>query len=95
MVRPDFLFFARQADGTLVAALVDPHGTQFSDALPKLRGLAEYAATHPHAFRRIEAVARVGDVLRVLDLTDAAVRQAVAEGTEAAGLYAGAYASDY
>lgn len=95
MVRPDFLFFARQGDGRVVADLVDPHGTQFSDALPKLRGLAEYAAAHPHAFRRIETVARVGDKLRMLDLTDAAVRQAVAKGEEAATLYAGAFASDY
>lgn len=95
MVRPDFLFFARQADGTLVADLVDPHGTQFSDALPKLRGLAQYAATHSEAFRRIEAVARVEDKLRVLDLTDATVRQAVAEGQDAASLYAGPHASDY
>nr|MBP6582835.1 type III restriction endonuclease subunit R [Chromatiaceae bacterium] len=95
MVRPDFLFFARQADGRVVADLVDPHGTQFSDALPKLRGLAEYAAAHPHAFRRIETVARDGNKLRMLDLTDAAVRQAVAEGEEAASLYAGAFASDY
>ncbi len=63
MVRPDFLFFARQADGRVADNLVDPHGTQFSDALPKLRGLAEYASTHPHAFRRIETVARVGNKL--------------------------------
>ena len=74
---------------------MDPHGTQFSDAMPKLSGLAEYASTHPHAFRRIETVARVGNKLRMLDLTDAEVRQAVAEETEAAGLYAGAFASDY
>jgi hypothetical protein len=95
IMRPDFLFFAQQADGTVVADLVDPHGTQFSDALPKLRGLAHYAETHPEAFRRIEAVAKVGAALRVLDLTDAVVRQAVDEAADAVSLYTGAFASDY
>lgn len=95
ILRPDFLFFTRQADGSVVADLVDPHGTQFSDALPKLRGLAHYAETHPEAFRRIEAVAKVGATLRVLDLTDAVVRQAVAEAADAVSLYTGAFASDY
>jgi hypothetical protein len=95
IMRPDFLFFAQQADGTVVADLVDPHGTQFSDALPKLRGLAHYAETHPEAFRRIEAVAKVGGALRVLDLTDAVVRQAVDEAADAVNLYTGAFASDY
>jgi type III restriction enzyme len=95
IIRPDFLFFAKQADGTVVADLVDPHGPQFSDALPKLRGLAQYAEIHRDAYRRIEAVAKVGDLLRVLDLTDAGVRQAVVEGKDAASLYAGALASDY
>src|SRR3954447_5205920 len=33
------------------------------DALPKLQGVARYAETHPDAFRRIEAVAEVGDKL--------------------------------
>lgn len=28
VLRPDFLFFARQADGSIVADIVDPHGTQ-------------------------------------------------------------------
>jgi len=40
MMRPDFIFFAQIADGTIVADIVDPHGTQFSDSIPKLRGLA-------------------------------------------------------
>lgn len=94
-LRPDFLFFARQADGTVVADLVDPHGTQFSDALPKLPGLANYAETHPEAYRRIKVIAKIGESLRVLDLTDAAVRQAVVEAKNAASLYTSAVASDY
>ena len=73
-----------------MADLVDPHGTHFSDALPKLQGLAKYAGAHPDVYRRIETVAGVGDRLRVLDLTGAAVRQAIAEGTVWLSLYAGA-----
>jgi hypothetical protein len=95
ILRPDFLFFAQQTDGTVVADIVDPHGTQFSDALPKLKGLARYAETHPEAYRRIEAVAEVGGTSRVLDLTDAAVRHAVREAADAVSLYKGAFASDY
>ncbi|WP_295404246.1 hypothetical protein [uncultured Thiocystis sp.] len=65
-----------------------------ADAQPKLQGLARYGETHPAAYRRIEAVAKVGGTLRLLDLTDADVRQAVAEAQDAANLYAGAFASD-
>lgn len=95
IVRPDFLFFAQQADGSVVTDLVDPHGTQFSDALPKLRGLANYAETHPEAYRRIETIAKIGESLRVLDLTDAAVRQAVWNTQDARSLYENSLASDY
>jgi type III restriction enzyme len=95
IVRPDFIFFAVQSDGTVVADIVDPHGTQFSDAIPKLQGLARYAETHAHIYRRIEAVAKIGDTLRVLDLTRAVVRKAVDEAKDAKGLYEGPFASKY
>jgi type III restriction enzyme len=95
IVRPDFIFFATQSDGTVVADIVDPHGTHLSDALPKLQGLAKYAETHPDVYRRIETVAKVGDKLRLLDLTAASVRQAIAEAKDAKTLYAGAHAIDY
>ena len=95
IVRPDFIIFSRQSDGTTAADIVDPHGTQFSDALPKLQGLACYAETHATIFRRIDAVAKVGDKLRVLDLTDSTVRKEVAEAKDAKGLYVGTLASDY
>ncbi|MET8586957.1 hypothetical protein ABZX39_39965, partial [Streptomyces collinus] len=58
IVRPDFLFFAEQ-DGSPVVDLVDPHGLHLSDALAKLQGLAQYAASHPNAYRRIESIAQV------------------------------------
>jgi len=95
VVRPDFVFFAKQQDGTIVADLVDPHGHHLADALPKLRGLAEYAVTHGGAYRRIEAIAEVDKKLRVLDLTQADVREAVAQAQDLAGLYRSDFASDY
>jgi type III restriction enzyme len=95
IVRPDFVFFTTSADGTVKVDLVDPHGHHFSDALPKLRGLATYAETHSHVYRRIEAVAEVGGRLRALDLTRVDVRQAVLAAQDAAALYKGTIASDY
>jgi hypothetical protein len=95
IVRPDFLFFCESADRSVVADIVDPHGTHLADALPKLRGLARYSETHPGVYRRIEAVAEAGGRMRVLDLTRADVRKAVAEANDAKSLYEGALAGDY
>lgn len=95
IVRPDFIFFAIEDDGSAVADIVDPHGTHLADALPKLKGLAQYAESHPAAFRRIEAVAKVGDKLRVLDLKNPDVRTAVATAESAESLYKGELASNY
>ena len=93
MLRPDFIFFSQQADGAIVADIVDPHGTHFSDALPKLRGLAAYAEKHAPVYRRIEAVAKIGETLRVLDLSESDVRQAVAQARDAKSLYESVFAS--
>jgi hypothetical protein len=75
--------------------LVDPHGLHLADALPKLQGLAVYAATHASAYRRIESVAEAGGKLRVLDLTRADVQQAIKKAENAKALYEGALAGDY
>ena len=95
LLRPDFVFFARLGDGSIAADIVDPHGTHFSDALPKLQALARYAEEHPAAYRRIEAIADVGDKLRVIDLTDPDVRAVVLSATGALELYQGTYAGYY
>ncbi len=95
IVRPDFLFFSALADGSIVADIVDPHGTFLSDSLPKLRGLAKYAEEHPRVYRRIEAVAKIEGTSRVLDLTDPAVRHAVGEATDIKVLYGSSHASNY
>ena len=95
IVRPDFIFFATQADGTVVADIVDPHGLHLADALPKLQGLALYAETHAKAYRRIESVAEALGKLRVLDLANENVRKGIAAAKDAASLFSGALAKDY
>jgi type III restriction enzyme len=95
IVRPDFIFFSTLEDGKVVADIVDPHGLQFEDALPKLQGLALYATEHAMAYRRIESVAEVKGKLRVLDLTRQDVRQAVASAKDATSLFVGHCAGDY
>jgi type III restriction enzyme len=91
----DFVLFFPQSDGTIAADIVDPHGTQLSDALPKLRGLAHYAETHSKDFRRIETIAKVGETLRVLDLTSAEVRETVLQAGDAKALYESDFATNY
>lgn len=95
IVRPDFIFFADDG-GKVVADLIDPHGIHLADALPKLRGLADYAAAHAGVYRRIESVAEVKGKLRVLDLTRADVRDAIYAATlTATGLFDGPLAQNY
>lgn len=95
MLRPDFIFFSTNADGSIGSSIVDPHGVHFDDALPKLRGLADYAEKHGHHYQRIDAVAKVGDKLRVLDLTSTPTRLAVREATDAKSLYESGAAGTY
>lgn len=94
-LRPDFIFFGTDHTGRVVADLVDPHGHHLSDALPKLRGLADFAEMFGGDFRRIESVAETGGRLRVLDLTKSHVREAVRGASSARGLYEADLASDY
>ncbi len=94
-LRPDFLFFTEADDGSIAASIVDPHGHHLGDALPKLRGLTAYAERHGHHYQRIDAVTKIGDTFRVLDLTEPSVRAAVAEATDAAIRYQGPHATDY
>lgn len=95
IVRPDFVFFVQQDDGTAVADIVDPHGIQFGDAMPKIKGLAQYAERFGDQYRRIEAVAKIGDKFRVLDLKEAATRASVSTATTIKALYESADAFDY
>ncbi|HEY5364438.1 MAG TPA: hypothetical protein VIJ49_09580, partial [Aestuariivirga sp.] len=95
IVRPDFIFFSKLTDGTIVADIVDPHGTHLADALPKLKGLAKYAETNSGSYRRIEAVAKIDERYRVLDLKDNSVRVQIYAATAAKPLYSGGAAKDY
>lgn len=94
-MRPDFIFFGSQNDGKIVVDLVDPHGHHLADALPKLRGLADFAEAYAGEFRRIESVAETGGLMRLLDLTKPHVRQAVRDATDARALYESEVAVDY
>jgi type III restriction enzyme len=82
IMRPDFLFFVKEPDGKVAADIVDPHGAFLGDALAKLRGLADYAETHPDSYRRILSVDKIGGKLRTLDLKNGDVRAAI-EGADA------------
>ncbi|GAA5036841.1 DEAD/DEAH box helicase [Actinopolymorpha pittospori] len=92
---PDFIFFAGDEDNIRVS-IVDPHGTHLTDALPKLRGLANFAVEYAEEFHRVEAVAQMKDkTLRVLDLTREQVRRAVKEADDAEKLYLSTAATNY
>ena len=95
IARPDFLFFSRQTDGSIAVDIVDPHGTQLGDALPKLKGISRYTENHATLYRRVEAVAKVEGKLRVLDLADESVRKEIARSAGARSLYEGPFARDY
>jgi len=95
IVRPDFIFFVLNKDGSIAVDIVDPHGHHLSDAMPKLKGLAQYARSCAAQFRRIEAVAEVDEVMRVLDLTDEATRAEIEKSNDAKSLYLSNFASDY
>jgi len=96
IVRPDFLFFAEQ-DGSITVDLVDPHGLYLSDALAKLQGLAQYAASHANVYRRIESIAQIkmNGKLRVLDLKRQEVQDAIANAQDAEALFSSGLADDY
>jgi type III restriction enzyme len=94
-MRPDFIFLVRNADGSIDASIVDPHGHHLGDALPKLHGLAAYAERYGSHYQRIEAVAKVDDKLRVLDLMVPTVRDAVAAAKDAKALYSGSASNEY
>ena len=92
---PDFLFFHGDCQDIKVS-IVDPHSHHLADAVPKMRGLADFAAMYGGPFHRIESVSRMADgTLRVLDLTDPQVRKAVEKNEDLKALYLCDLASDY
>jgi hypothetical protein len=94
---PDFVIFHGDVSDVKVS-IVDPHGFHLSDAVPKLRGLADFAETYGDEFHRIEAVAQMrdkGKTLRVLDLKTASVRKAIRDAKDAERLYLSDAATNY
>lgn len=76
-LHPDFLIFTRVGD-CVRPSIVDPHGTHLDDSIVKLRGLAAFAEKHGAEFHRIDSIGSAGSgELRVLDMLDPAVREAV------------------
>ena len=85
---PDFIFIAC-IGGNLVADLIDPHGVHLADAVPKLQGLAAYAAKHAASYHRIQSVAKIDGDYLMLNHLDKTAREAI-EGfsdTDASGLF--------
>ncbi len=79
-MQPDFIFFSRNSDGTIVPSIVDPHGSFLSDAIPKLKGYVKYVKEFGDRFRRIEAVDKVDGEYLYLDLKDPSVQIQILEG---------------
>jgi len=94
-MHPDFIFF-HEIDGIIRASIVDPHGHHLEDSLVKLKGLARFAEDYGSEFQRVEAVAKVGNAMRLLDLQSDGTRQAVlaAQG-DVLDLYASTWAAAY
>lgn len=78
-MHPDFLFF-HEVDGYVKASIVDPHGHHLEDSLVKLQALAAFAEEHGDFFHRVEALSKVGDVMKKLDLKNANVRESLKKG---------------
>lgn len=92
---PDFIFFSGDPSNPR-PSLIDPHGYHLGDALPKLRGFADYADQYGDEFHRIEVVAQMKDRrLRVLDFKQLKVRSAVRDAVDAESLYLSPAATDY
>jgi hypothetical protein len=94
-MHPDCIFF-NEIDGGVRASIVDPHGHHLEDSLVKLQGLARFADEFGNDFYRIEALAKVGTKMKVLNLQDETVRQAVIHAKESVlSLYESDLAGSY
>ena len=95
ILRPDFIFFSKKEGKLIEANIVDPHGHHLSDALPKLKGLVKYAETHGELYGRIEAVAKLDNKYRSLNLKNLDVQIAIKKAENSKSLYEGTLAKDY
>lgn len=78
---PDFLIIRNDPDFDYVVDILEPHGNQYADNLPKAKALAEYAKKEDR-IGRIQLIHKSADAagnnrFRRLDLTDIAIRDKV------------------
>ncbi len=78
---PDFLIVRSNNEHNYVIDILEPHGNQYSDNLPKAKALAEYAKKEDR-IGRIQLIHKSSDVggvshFRRLDLTNLTVREKV------------------
>lgn len=78
---PDFLVIRRDPELDYIVDILEPHGDQYVDNLPKAKALAEYAKTEDR-IGRIQLIRKGTDIggvkkFRRLELTDLAVREKV------------------
>lgn len=79
---PDFLIFRRASDGSIRVAILEPHGDQYADSLPKAKGMAEYARQN-QAIGRIQLIRVFKDATtgqshcRRLDMSKSAIQNKV------------------
>ena len=95
IVRPDFVFFFRLPDGSIVADIVDPHGAQFSDALPKMKGLAAYIEKNLGIFRRAVVCAEVDKRFLAIDLSEKVARDMVMASNSIREVYRSEFIKEY
>lgn len=94
-MHPDFVFF-HEVGSKIVASILDPHGYHLDDALMKLKALATFAGKYEETFHRIEALAEVDGRMRVVDMKNDAVRDAIMVGEQSpAYIYRSSIAVDY
>lgn len=87
-MQPDFIFF-RVVGDKVMPSIVDPHGEHLSDALDKLRALADYADKFGDQFLEILSLSGTNaDSLKLLNLKDPDTRQAIAQADTAKQVYA-------
>ena len=77
---PDFLIIRSDPTVDYVVDILEPHGNQYTDNLPKAKALAEYAQNETR-LGRIQLIHKTSDASGThfirLDLTDIAVRDKV------------------
>lgn len=96
--RPDFVFFARDREGTIRPYIVDPHGDYLADTLAKLKGYVNFLQDYPDMFMQVLVVSGVrGGSMRALDLLDKDTQDAIMDftGSHPEELFTGPHGMDY